>query len=398
MFTPDNIKDKVATIGNELKTVRRYLHANPELSFEEEETSKYISSLLNSWGIKHKTNIGGYGIVGIIEGKNPSSKIIALRADMDALPITEENKINYKSVNYGKMHACGHDVHMTCLLGSLKVLNDLKESFEGSIKFIFQPGEETLPGGAIKMIEDGVLENPKPELIIAQHVFPEMEVGKIGFKNGIYMASSDEVNLIVKGQGGHAAIPDRYDNTVLAASEILVSLDEVIKKEKPSDFPSVLAFGKLIADGAFNVIPSEVKITGTFRTFDEDWRKRVYEIINEVSSNTVKKHNCTCDVKITKGYPVLINNDAVTAKSKDAASKFLGLDNIVDLKIRTTVEDFARFAEIIPACFYRLGVANTEKGITSNLHTSTFDVDEKSIAVGTGLMIWIALSHLEANE
>lgn len=395
MFTPDNIKDKVAIIGDELKTIRRYLHANPELSFQEEETSKYISNLLKSWDIKHKTNFGGYGIVGVIEGKNPSSKIIALRADMDALPITEENKIDYKSVNYGKMHACGHDAHMTCLLGALKVLNEIKEDFEGSIKFIFQPGEETLPGGAIKMIEEGVLENPKPELIIAQHVFPEMEVGNIGFKSGIYMASSDEVNIKVNGQGGHAAIPDRYDNTVLAASQILVNLNLAIENEKPSEFPSVLAFGKLIADGAFNVIPSEVTISGTFRTFDEEWRKRVYEIINDVSSSAAKKHNCSCDIKITKGYPVLINDKTITEKSKDYAIEFLGIESVKDLNIRTTVEDFARYAEIIPACFYRLGVANTDKGITANLHTSTFNVDEESVNIGTGLMIWIALNNLK---
>lgn len=395
MFTPDNIKDKVANIGDELKTIRKYLHANPELSFEEEETSKYISNLLKSWGIKHKTNIGGYGIVGVIEGKNPSAKVIALRADMDALPITEENEINYKSVNYGKMHACGHDVHMTCLLGALKILNEIKESFEGSIKFIFQPAEETLPGGAIKMIEEGVLENPKPELIIGQHVFPEMEVGNIGFKSGIYMASTDEVNIKVMGQGGHAAIPDRYDNTVLAASQILVNLNLAIENEKPSEFPSVLAFGKLIADGAFNVIPSEVTITGTFRTFNEEWRKRVYDIINDVSSLAAKKYNCSCDVKINNGYPVLVNDKIITEKSKDAAIEFIGIESVKELNIRTTGEDFARFAEIIPACFYRLGVANTEKGITANLHTSTFNVDEKSLETGTGLMTWIALRHLE---
>lgn len=398
MLKPEDIKTKVKIIADELKSIHRYLHANPELSFEEEETSKYISDLLNSWDIKHKTNIGGFGIVGVIEGKNPSSKIIALRADMDALPIKEENKVDYKSVNYGKMHACGHDVHMTCLLGALRILNEIKETFEGSIKFIFQPAEETLPGGAIKMIEEGVLENPKPELIIGQHVFPEMEVGNIGFKSGIYMASTDEVNIKVMGRGGHAAIPDRYDNTVLAASQILVNLNIAIEKEKPKNFPSVLAFGKLIANGAFNVIPSEVTITGTFRTFNEEWRKRVYEIINDVSSLAVKKYNCSCDVKINNGYPVLVNDKIITEKSKDAAIEYFGIESVKDLNIRTTGEDFARFAEIIPACFYRLGVANTEKGINSNLHTSTFNVDEKSVEIGTGLMTWVALSHLVMSE
>lgn len=395
MIKKEKLKSKINNIVDELKSIRRYLHANPELSFEEENTAKYISNLLNSWDITHKTNIGGYGIVGLIEGNNPKSKVIALRADMDALPIVEENSFDFKSLNNGKMHACGHDVHMTCLLGAIKILNEIKDKFDGSIKFIFQPAEETLPGGAIKMIEEGVLENPKPELIIAQHVFPDFEVGKVGFRSGIYLASSDEVNIKIKGKGGHAAIPERYDNTVLAASQILVDLNDLIQKEKPLDFPSVLAFGKLIADGAYNVIPSEVTIAGTFRTFNEDWRKRVYQIINDVSLNAANKYNCNCELEITTGYPVLINNDEVTEKSKLAAAEFVGEHNLEELKIRTTVEDFARFAQIIPACFYRLGVANNKKGITSNLHTSTFDVDEKSIEIGTGLMVWIALNHLQ---
>ncbi len=394
MLQPDYIKQEVVKIIEELISLRRHFHANPELSFEEKNTAEFISNTLGHWGVEHRANVGGYGIVGVIEGQNPTSKVIALRADMDALPIEEKNAVEYKSLTKGKMHACGHDVHMTCLLGAIKILNSIKDSFEGSIKFIFQPGEETLPGGAIKMIEEGVLENPKPELIIAQHVFPEMEVGKVGFKGGIYMASSDEVNITVTGQGGHAAIPDRYDNTVLAAAEILVELNKEIERQKPKDFPSVLAFGKLIADGAYNVIPSEVKITGTFRTFNEDWRKRVHEIIEQVSANITKNHNCSYELNITKGYPVLVNHDKVTAKSKSAAGEFLGNENIEELKIRTTVEDFARFAEIIPACFYRLGVANKKNGIVSNLHTSTFNVDEKSIEIGTGLMVWITLNNL----
>jgi len=395
MFELRQIKEKVEELRDELISMRRHFHANPELSFEEENTANFISNTLKQWGIKHQTDVGGYGIVGVVEGRNPNKKVIALRADMDALPIAEENSIEYKSLTEGKMHACGHDVHMTCLLGAIKILNSIKDSFEGSIKFIFQPAEETLPGGAIKMIEEGVLENPKPELIIAQHVFPEMEVGKVGFKSGIYMASSDEVNITVKGQGGHAAIPDRYDNTVLAAAEILTELNKEIEKEKPKDFPSVLAFGKFIANGAYNVIPSEVKITGTFRTFNEQWRKRVHQIIQEVSTKVSEKHNCSPELKISKGYPVLINDEEVSEKSRIAAKEFLGNENIEELQIRTTVEDFARFAEIIPACFYRLGVANSKKGSVSNLHTSTFDVDEKSIETGTGLMVWIALTNLK---
>ncbi|PLX03717.1 MAG: amidohydrolase [Marinilabiliales bacterium] len=375
--------------------IRRYLHANPELSFEEESTAKYISNLLDEWGIKYEKNIGGHGIVGVLHGKNPDKKVIALRADMDALPIEEANIVDYKSLNTGVMHACGHDVHMTCLLGTIKFLNENRDKFEGSIKFIFQPAEETLPGGALKMIEAGVLENPKPELIIAQHVFPELEAGKLGFKSGIYMASSDEVKLKISGRGGHAAIPERYDYTVLAASKIMLKLYEAVEAGKPKDFPSVLAFGEFLAKGAYNVIPSEINISGTFRTFNENWRKKVHALINEISTQVAKEFNCLAEVNIKKGYPVLVNNEVVTGVSREFAKEIVGSENIEELKIRTTVEDFARFAQIVPACFYRLGIANEEKGIVSNLHTNTFNVDESSIETGIATMIWLAVSHLK---
>lgn len=395
MINPEEIKTAVHEMMDEFIGIRRYLHANPELSFEEENTAKYISNLLNDWGINHSSNIGGHGIVGILQGKNPDKKLIALRADMDALPIVEANSIDYKSLNNGVMHACGHDVHMTCLLGTLKYLNDNKDKFEGSIKFIFQPAEETLPGGALKMIEAGVLENPSPELIIAQHVFPEMEAGKLGFKSGIYMASSDEVKLKIKGRGGHAAIPERYDYTVLAASKIMVKLYEAVEAGKPKDFPSVLAFGDFLAKGAYNVIPSEVNISGTFRTFNEDWRRKVHELINEISTQVAKEFNCLAEINIKKGYPVLVNNEVVTEASREFAKEIAGYENVEELEIRTTVEDFARFAELVPACFYRLGVANKKKGIVSNLHTNTFNVDESSIETGIATMIWLAISHLK---
>jgi len=395
VINPVEIKTAVHEMMDEFIAIRRYLHANPELSFEEESTAKYISNLLDEWGIKYEKNIGGHGIVGVLHGKNPDKKVIALRADMDALPIEEANIVDYKSLNTGVMHACGHDVHMTCLLGTIKFLNENRDKFEGSIKFIFQPAEETLPGGALKMIEAGVLENPKPELIIAQHVFPELEAGKLGFKSGIYMASSDEVKLKISGRGGHAAIPERYDYTVLAASKIMLKLYEAVEAGKPKDFPSVLAFGEFLAKGAYNVIPSEINISGTFRTFNENWRKKVHALINEISTQVAKEFNCLAEVNIKKGYPVLVNNEVVTGVSREFAKEIVGSENIEELKIRTTVEDFARFAQIVPACFYRLGIANEEKGIVSNLHTNTFNVDESSIETGIATMIWLAVSHLK---
>ena len=390
----DDIKEKVSGIIPNLISIRRQLHKLPELSFKEKNTAKYISELLTSWNIQHQTNVGGFGITGLILGENPDTKVVAIRADMDALAINEQNDINFKSLNNGVMHACGHDVHMTCLLGAIKVLSENTHLFKGTIKFIFQPAEENLPGGAIKMIEEGVLKNPTPDMIFAQHVFPDLEVGKIGVRSGIYMASSDEINLRITGKGGHAAIPQSFDDTVLSAASIIVALQQIVSRKAPPNIPTVLSFGKIIADGAHNVIPDEVIVRGTFRTFDEKWRNKAHDLIKSISGNTAAAYNTNCEVVIDKGYPVLKNNDEATAIFKAAAAEYVGGDNVVDIDIRTTVEDFARYTQIIPGCFYRLGTANKEKGITSNLHTPTFNVDENSIEIGTGLMIWVVLSSL----
>ncbi len=388
------VKKQVANILNDLISIRRHLHANPELSFVEEKTSQYISGLLTEWQIPHEINIGGFGIVGLIKGNNPESKVIALRADMDALPIAEQNDIEYKSLNDGVMHACGHDVHMTCLLGAVKILNDNKDSFEGIVKFIFQPAEEYLPGGAIKMIEEGVLENPKVDMILGLHVFPEMEVGRAGVKSGLYMASTDEINLTIKGRGGHAAIKSSFDDTVYSASEIIVNIKRAVEDVAPKGFPTVLSFGKIVADGAYNVIPSDVIIKGTFRTFNESWRKTVHSIIKDIATETASKHDTKCEVFINGGYPVLENNEELAKKFSRASGEFIGTENVINLEMRPTGEDFARFTQLIPGCFFRIGVANHKKGIKSNLHTPTFNVDEKSIEVGTGLMIWNTLEIL----
>lgn len=383
---------------DELLAIRHHLHSHPELSFHEEKTAAFLSGLLTEWGIEHQKGVGGHGIVGIIHGSNPTAKVIALRADMDALPIVEQNRVPYKSLKSGVMHACGHDVHMTCLLGVVKLLNHWKTHWEGRVKFIFQPAEEQLPGGAIKMIEAGVLERPKPKVIFAQHVFPELPAGKVGFRSGRYMASSDEVNLIVKGKGGHAAMPENYDNTVLAAAQILIDLQQQIEQAKPSHIPSVLAFGKIVADGAHNVIPSQVSIHGTFRTFDEEWRKKAHHLIETTAQSAAAKYHTQCELVIDRGYPVLINDPAATSLAKEAAIEFLGAENVVELNQRMTVEDFARYGQVVPACFYRLGTGNPGRGITANLHTPMFDVDESSLVTGTGMMLWISLKSLQSNE
>ena len=378
----------------ELQKIRRHLHAHPELSFEEKETAAFISGWLHKNGIPHQTNIGGHGISALIEGREPGSATIALRADMDALPIEEQNECTYRSVNGGIMHACGHDVHMTCLVGAAKILNGLKAHFKGTVKLIFQPAEETVPGGAIRMIEEGVLEDPKPQAIFGQHVFPELEAGKVGFRSGKYMASNDEVTIYVKGRGGHAAMPDRTDDTVLASAHVVVALQQIVSRKAPPQVPTVLSFGKVVTNGAMNVIPEKVSLHGTFRTFGEEWRAKAHKLIRETAEHTAKAYGCTCEVEIKKGYPFLVNDEKLTAAARQAAVEYLGAENVVELEMRMTAEDFSRFSQIMPACFYRLGTANEKRGIVSNLHTPTFDVDESSLETGAGLMAYIALKQL----
>jgi len=390
------VKKQAASLSRELIDIRRHLHAHPELSFEEANTAKYISGLLKSWNIEYQTDIGGHGIVGLIKGKNPNKKILALRADIDALPIVEKNNVPYKSLNTGVMHACGHDVHTTCLLGAIKILNEQKPDFEGTVKFIFQPAEEQLPGGAIKMIEAGVLDNPVPDVMMAQHVYPDLEVGKVGFRPGMYMASADEINLFIRGKGGHAAIPDKVDDTVLTMAEIIVSLQSIVSRKTPPALPIVLSFGKVTAAGAHNIIPSEVTIRGTLRTFNESWRTKAHQLIRKTAESVAHAHGCTCDVVIDKGYPFLKNNPEVTAIARKAAEEYLGKENVVNLDIRMTAEDFARYAQQVPACFYRLGVRNEKKGIIAGLHSPHFDVDEKSLETGTGLLVWESLQQLKS--
>lgn len=395
MNTLQQIKERAQTLSAELIDYRRYLHAHPELSYQEKGTAAFLSGLLSRWQISHQTQVGGYGIVGLIKGRNPDKKVIALRADMDALPITEENRFDYQSENQGVMHACGHDVHMACLLGAAQILNEMKDLFEGSIKLIFQPAEEKAPGGALQMIEEGVLSNPDVDAIFGQHVFPDLESGKVGFRSGIFMASSDEINLIVRGRGGHAALPDKTDDTILATAHIITAMQHIISRKANPLTPSVLSFGQIVTQGgAMNVIPGKVSVYGTFRTFDETWREKALHLIAETAQDTAKAFGCTCQVELVKGYPFLINDDDLTKQAKSAAIEFLGESNVVDLQPRMTVEDFARYSHLIPACFYRLGSGNPEKGITSGLHTPVFDVDEKSLETGAGLMAWLAIKQL----
>ncbi|MCW3070837.1 MAG: N-acyl-L-amino acid amidohydrolase [Bacteroidetes bacterium] len=379
----------------EMIAIRRHLHAHPEISFEEYNTSASIVSKLIEYGIPYRDGIVNTGIVAVIEGKNPSKKTVALRADMDALPITEMNNCEYKSVNVGLMHACGHDVHSASLLGTAKILNELKNEFEGTVKLIFQPGEEKLPGGASLMIKEGVLENPSPQRIFGQHVFPSMETGKVGFRSGMYMASTDELYLTVKGKGGHAAMVNEYVNPLLIASKVLTELNNAFMV-KEQTIPTVLAFGKITGSGATNVIPDEVKIEGTFRTMNEKWRAEAHEKMKRMAEEIAVQMGGSCEFRVAHGYPFLVNDEQTTDAARRAAEQYVGKENVEELPMRMTAEDFAFFSQQLPACFYRLGTGNKAKGITSGVHTSTFDIDENALETGAGLMAWLTLNELGA--
>jgi len=391
------VKETARGFLPEMISLRHHLHMNPELSTREHNTASFLAKKLTEYGIPFTPGIAGTGIIARIEGHNPDRRTIALRADMDALPIQEANDVDYRSQNAGVMHACGHDVHMTCLLGAARILNLLKSSFEGTVRIIFQPSEEKFPGGAIAMIREGVLENPVPQHIIGQHVLPTLEAGKVGFKSGRYMASTDEVYLTVKGRGGHAATPDLNIDPVLIASHIVVALQQVVSRSAPPGVPTVLSFGRFIAEGRTNIIPDEVKIDGTFRTFSEEWRPRAHAKITKLAESLAESMGGSCEVFIDKGYPFLVNDDKITEKSKQLAVEYLGAENVVDLEQRMTAEDFAYYSHIIPACFYRLGVKNAGWKQIRNLHTPIFDADESSIETGMGLMAWIALNNF-GNE
>ena len=392
------IKSISKSVAQEVVTMRRHLHQHPELSFQEFETSKYVRERLINKGIEVeeiKEGIAQTGLVAHIKGNNPASKTIALRADMDALPIREQNNVPYKSQNDGLMHACGHDVHTSSLLGTAYILQELREKFEGTIKLIFQPGEELIPGGASLMIKAGVLEKQKPKSLLGQHVAPNIEVGKVGFRSGIYMASADEIYLTVKGKGGHAAMPDNVIDPVLITAHIIVALQQIVSRNANPKIPTVLSFGKVQAEGATNVIPNEVQVAGTFRTLNEAWRAEAKKRITQMAKGIAESMGGSCEVKILDGYPYLENNPLLTERAMSHAKEYMGAANVIDLDIWMASEDFAYYTHHVDSCFYRLGVRNEEKGIVSGVHTPTFDVDETSLEIGSGLMAWLALKELE---
>jgi amidohydrolase len=396
------LKEKIQKLAEQFQDefiqIRRYLHSHPELSFKEHETSFFILSWLQNLGLE-PVKMADTGVVVTIEGAKKGAKsqsrTIALRADIDALPLNEMNNIPYKSRTENVMHACGHDAHTASLLGAAKILTEIRDEFSGTVKLIFQPAEEKLPGGAITMIEQGVLENPKPRSIFAQHVIPEIPTGKVGFKSGKYMASTDEIYIRITGKGGHAAIPWNVVDPVIIASHLIIGLQQIVSRYAKSTMPTVLSFGKVIANGSTNIIPDDVFIEGTFRTFDEDWRSEAHKKIKSITNNLVKSFGGKAKIEIRKGYPNLVNNPKLTEKARSYAVEYLGAENVLDLDMRMTAEDFSYFSHEIPACFYRLGTGNEAKGTTYPLHNSSFNVDEEALKTGMGFMAYLAVKSLE---
>lgn len=398
--TKNMLKDKIKNLAQayhaDVIEMRRYLHENPELSYEEVETGKFVADKLKEFGIPFVHGVADNGVVGLIEGRNPHKKVVALRADMDALPIKEANDVPYKSKKEGIMHACGHDAHTSSLLGAAKILNGIKDDFEGTIKLIFQPAEEKTPGGASIMIKEGVLENPKPLSIIGQHVHPPLEAGKVGLKGGIYMASSDELYLTIKGKGGHGAMPQECIDPILIAAHIITALQQIVSRNADPSVPTVLTLGKINSKGgATNVIPDEVRIEGTFRTLSETWRNEAKRRMKKMAEGIADAMGGECIFTIEHGYPVLFNDEALTKQVKGFMIEYAGAENVMDLPMRMTSEDFAYYSQQMPACFYRLGTGNKARGITSGLHTDTFDIEESSLELSIGLLAWLAVKELE---
>lgn len=387
----EKIRQLAAAYADEFTRVRHHLHANPELSYEEHETSAFIQEKLKAWQIPFEIK-ASTGVVGLIKGKNPDSSIIALRADMDALPIQEANDVPYKSKKAGVMHACGHDVHTTCLLGAAKILNELKDEWEGTVKLLFQPGEEKNPGGASLLIAEGVLENPAPQKIFALHVHPGLEVGKYSFRGGMVMASADEIYITIRSKGGHAAAPQFTADTILIGSHIVTGLQQIVSRNNNPFNPSVLSITAFQGGNTTNVIPSEVKLMGTFRAMNEEWRFRAHEMIIRQVKETAAAMGAAADVRIDVGYPFVLNDEMLTAAARKQAEIYAGADNVEETELRMGAEDFAYYSQKIPGCFFRLGAGNKAKHITSAVHTPTFNIDEKAIENGMGMMAWLAIS------
>ncbi len=391
-LTVERVKQLVQAGYMDMLAVRRHLHANPELSFQEHGTGHYIAERLRQLGVEVRTGIAGTGVIGVVNGTGPG-RTMCLRADMDALPIQEAQGLPFRSTRPGVMHACGHDAHMAMVLAAGRILHELRAEWSGTVLLLFQPGEEKIPGGASMVLKEGALGDPVPAGIMGQHVTPELEVGKVGFHAGPFMASSDELYVTVKGKGGHAAQPEKLVDPIIIAARLLLALREEFETWRGGR-PLVMGFGRVVADGATNVVPDEVKIAGTLRTFDESLRAELHGWLHQRAHEICASHGGTCDVEVHRGYPVLVNDGPLTASMNAAAVEFLGKEQVVEMPRRMGSEDFAFYTQEMPGCFFRLGTGNPRKGPAPGLHTPAFNIAEEAMAIGTGVLVWGVLGEL----
>jgi amidohydrolase len=394
MIDKTEIKSLTAKYYDQVVSFRRYFHQHPELSKKEKETSRFICNKLDEWGIKYNNNIYGYGVFGFIDGKDPEKRCIALRADMDALPIKEETNLEFKSINEGVMHACGHDLHLSTLLGTIKILNELKDTFSGRIMFIFQPSEEEYPGGAISMIKAGIFNEVKPEAIMAFHCTPELPCGHIALRKGKMMASTDEIYIKIIGKGGHGATPHLDIDPVVAACQVVTALQTIVSRNANPTMPTTFSVGRFIAEGRTNIIPNEVNMDCIIRTFDEKWRKQCHDLIKRISENTAKAFGCTADVFVDHGYPFVYNNPQLTEFVTNSLTELFGKDMVQEADMRMTAEDFAYFGQVVPACYFRLGT-HIEGEDIYNLHSSRFNANEKALLFAMQSEIYLVLKYLD---
>jgi len=376
----------------EWQRIRHHLHAHPELSFKEYQTAEFISTQLKEWGIEHQTGIAGTGISGVLEGRSPAGKCIAIRAELDALPIKEANQTAYISRNEGIMHACGHDVHATCLLGVLRILQTLKQEWEGRIKFIFQPGEEQHPGGGSLMIAEGILEHPKVDAILGMHVYPTLPAGFVGFRSGQYMAATDEIHMVIHGKGGHAALPHQTIDPIAISAQVITALQQVVSRKSNPVSPSVLSFGHIAGGTVNNVIPDTVELSGTLRTMNEAWREEAHGLIRDVVNNICSAFGATATIDIPKGYPSLYNDPELTQQAEHLAKEYLGNEQVKTLDLRMTADDFAFYGHEVPGCFFRIGTNRNGEAFTASVHNPHFDIEEQAMVTAIGTMAWIAVN------
>jgi amidohydrolase len=395
----DNILKTSSLLKDEVIGLRRHFHRNPELSYREYNTAAFIEQYLRENKFNYRTGVAGTGIIGRIDGKSGTGKVIAIRAEMDALPIYEANETTYTSLNEGKMHACGHDAHMAMLLGTMRILDEIKEWFGGTFLFIFQPGEEKSPGGARLILESGELNNPKPDLILAQHVLPELETGFVGYKAGLYMASCDEIYITVSGKGGHAALPALTTDQIYIASKLVIKLkNDIAVKIRDNKIPTILGIGRISGQGATNIIPDNVEIDGTFRTFNEEWRAEALQLIRSVSGEIARESGVNIDVRIEEGYPVLINDEDLTSRAIEISRELLGNERVIVFPdTRMSSDDFSFYSSLAQSLYFRIGIKKKSEEM-KKLHTPGFDIDEDGLETGIANMSWLAYNLMTGND